>query len=161
MPSAVELWSPNHQTLATWCEELTHWKRPWCWERLKAGGEGDNKGQDGRMAITDLMDMSLSRLQVLVMDREAWHAAVHGVAESDTTDQLNWTELNWSEPSDCQEIPWYPLLKNILPLNLKLKNLWINSLERITTTWLFRLSVQINYPFYEFITKLLPIKSQL
>jgi len=37
-------------TLATWCKELTHWKRPWCWERLKAGGEGDNRGWDGRMA---------------------------------------------------------------------------------------------------------------
>ena len=34
-------------TLATWCEELTHWKRPWCWERLKAGGEGDDRGCDG------------------------------------------------------------------------------------------------------------------
>ena len=32
------------QYLATWCEELTHWKRPWCWERLKAGGEGDDRG---------------------------------------------------------------------------------------------------------------------
>ena len=37
-------------TLATWCEELTHWKRPWCWERLKAGGEGGNRGWDGWMA---------------------------------------------------------------------------------------------------------------
>ena len=37
-------------TLATWCEELTHWKRPWCWERLKAGGEGDDRGWDGWMA---------------------------------------------------------------------------------------------------------------
>ena len=38
-------------TLATWCKELTHWKRPWCWERLKAGGEGDNRGWDGWMAL--------------------------------------------------------------------------------------------------------------
>ena len=36
--------------LATWCTELTHWKRPWCWKRLKAGGEGDNRGWDGWMA---------------------------------------------------------------------------------------------------------------
>ena len=41
-------WSSN--TLATWCKEPTHWKRPWCWERLKAGGEGDDKGWDGWMA---------------------------------------------------------------------------------------------------------------
>ena len=37
-------------TLATWCKELTHLKRPWCWERLRTGGEGDDGGWDGRMA---------------------------------------------------------------------------------------------------------------
>ena len=43
-------WSWNSNTLATWCEELTHLKRPWCWERLKVGGEGDDRGWDGWMA---------------------------------------------------------------------------------------------------------------
>ena len=43
-------WSRSFNTLATWYEELTHWKRPWYWERLKAGGEGDNRGWDGWMA---------------------------------------------------------------------------------------------------------------
>ena len=44
----VEAETPN--TLATWCEELTHWKRPWCWERLRAGGEVDDRGWEGWMA---------------------------------------------------------------------------------------------------------------
>ena len=42
-------WSWNSNTLATWCEELTHWKRPWCWERFKTG-EGDDREWDGQMA---------------------------------------------------------------------------------------------------------------
>ena len=41
-------WSSN--ILATWCEELTHRKRPWCWERLRVGGEGDDRGWGGWMA---------------------------------------------------------------------------------------------------------------
>ena len=42
---------PNSNPLVTWFEELTHWKQPWCWERLKAGGEGEDRGWDGWMAL--------------------------------------------------------------------------------------------------------------
>ena len=43
-------WCWNSNTLATWCRELTHLKKPWCWERLRAWGEGDNRGWDDWMA---------------------------------------------------------------------------------------------------------------
>ena len=50
------------QYFSTWWEELTHWKRPWCWERLKAGGEGDDRGWDGWMASLTGWTLSLSKL---------------------------------------------------------------------------------------------------
>ena len=70
----------------------THWKRSWCWEGLKAGGEGDNRGWDAWMDQL-LNRHEFSKLWGLVMDRKARHAAVHGVPKSQTP----WmTELNWS-----------------------------------------------------------------
>ena len=53
------------QFLATWCEELTHLKRPWCWERLRAGGEGDDRGWDGWMA-------SLTQWMWVWVDSGSW-----------------------------------------------------------------------------------------
>ena len=88
-------WSWHSNTLGTCCEALTHLKRLWCWERLKVGGEGNERGWDGWISSMDSMDMNLSKFQELVMGREAWHAAVHGVTKSQTW-LRHWTDYSYA-----------------------------------------------------------------
>ena len=91
-------WSWNSSTLATSCEELTHWKRLWCWEGLVAGGEGDDRGWDGWMA-------SWTRWTwVWVNSIRWWWTGRPGVLQLMGSPRVghNWaTELNWTEPN-----PW-------------------------------------------------------
>ena len=57
-------------------------KRVWCWERLKAKGEGDGRGMRWLDSVTDSMEMNLSKFRETEEDRGAWYATVHGVAKS-------------------------------------------------------------------------------
>ena len=92
------------QYFATWCKELTHWKRLWCWERLRAGGEGDNRGWDGWMA-------SLIQWPWVWVNSGSWWwtgrplgvddgqgdlacCRSWGSKELDVPERQNWTELN-------------------------------------------------------------------
>ena len=87
-------WSWNSNTLATWCKELTHLKRPWCWERLKVGGEGDDRGWDGWM--TSLTQCTW----VWVISRSWWWTGRPGVLQSMGSPRVrhDWvTEMNWTE----------------------------------------------------------------
>ena len=92
-------WSWNSNTLATLCKELTHLKRPWCWERLKASGEGDDRGWYGWIASLTQWTW-VWELKELVIDLEAWRATFHGVAKS-------WTQLSdWTELAVANSFSW-------------------------------------------------------
>ena len=87
-------WSWNSSILATSCEELTHWKRLWCWEGLGAGGERDDRGWDGWMASRT------RRSWVWVNSGRWWWTGRPGVLRFTGSQRVghNWaTELNWTD----------------------------------------------------------------
>ena len=89
--------------LATWCEELTHLKSLWCWERLKAGGEGDNRGWDGWMASPTQWTW------VWVNSGSWWWTGRSWVLQFMGSQRVghDWvTELNWTELADWCNLPW-------------------------------------------------------
>ena len=83
-------WNWKSNSLATWCEEPTHWKRPWCWKRLKAKGEEGSKGWDGWVA-------SLTQWTwVWVNSRSWWWIGKPGMLQSMGSQRVRHTEqLNW------------------------------------------------------------------
>ena len=98
------------QSLATWYEELTHLKRPWCWERLKAGGEGDGRGWDGWMASPTQW------IWLWASSRSWWCTGQPGVLQSMGSQRVrhDWaTELNWTNLPAVQGT-----LKSLLQHNL-------------------------------------------
>ena len=96
-------WNSN---TSTWCEELTHWKRPWCWERLRAGGEGDDRGWDGWMASPTQWTW------VWVNSKSWWWTGRPGVLQSMGLQKVrhDWTtELNWDSQwvtEELSEVMW-------------------------------------------------------
>ena len=132
-------WSWNSNTLATWCEELTHWKRPWCWARLKTGREGDDRGWDGWMASLTWWTW------VSVSSGNWWWRRKPGMLLSmglQTVGHDLATELNWSFHSFAEGMKihmfstesnmWFPKV----PVNLA----GIQS-EILETVWLFLFKV--------------------
>ena len=87
-------WSWSANTVATWCKEPTHLKRPWCWQELRAGGEGDDRGWDGWMA-------SLTQwTRVWVNSGSWWWTRRLGILQFMGSQRVghDWaTELNWTE----------------------------------------------------------------
>ena len=128
-------WSWNSNTLATWCEELTPWKRPWCWERLQVGGEGDVRGWEGWMASPTQWTW------IWISSGSWWCTGRPGVLQSMGSqtvwhnERLNWTEhINvnefkifiFSKASQTQSIHYIiPFIWNSKEFKLNLK--WLKS----------------------------------
>ena len=109
-PRKISWWSNflkdpswNSNTLATWCEELTHLKRPWCWERLGAGGEGNDRGWDSWMAS------STRWTWVWVNSGSWWWTGRPGILRFMGSQRVRHdraTELNWTECGKQQGGGW-------------------------------------------------------
>ena len=130
-------WCQSSNTLVTWCEEMTHWKRPWCWERLKAGGEGRNRGRDGWMA-------SLTQWTWVWANSRWWRTGKPGVLQSMGSQRVrhNLATEQQQLDSDIQHIfmylsflylPWWSACLNFLPY---LYFLLLLLLSRFSRVWL-------------------------
>ena len=100
-----QIWKTNSSTLATSCEELTHWKRLWCWEGLGAGREGDDRGWDGWMA-------SRTRWTWVWVNSGSWwwtgrSGVLRFMGSQSRTWRSDWTELNWAVATGLEKVSFH------------------------------------------------------
>ena len=101
-------WRWNSNILVTWCEELTHLKRPWYWERLMVGREGDDRGWDGWVASPTWWTW------IWAISRSWWWTGKPGVLQSMRLQRVGHdcpTELNWSDVVSLNQTYIYILYK--------------------------------------------------
>ena len=99
-------WSWNTNTLTNWCKVLTYLKRPWCWERLRAGGEGDDRGWDGSVASPTQWTW------VWIYSGSWWWTGRPGVLWFMGSQRVghDWaTELHWTEQVDWERRKRYTM----------------------------------------------------
>ena len=139
-------------TLATWLEELTHWKRPWCWERLKAEGEGDDRGWDGWLASRTWWTW------VWVNSGSWWWTGRPGVLQFMGSQRVghDWvTELNWTDVHFYVELT--PRSRNAGPSiiytfsfidTVKQFWKWLYKYIFLSTVWAFRFYIYLICPVF-------------
>ena len=113
-------WSSN--TLATWCKEPTHWKRPWCWERLRAGREGVNRGWD------DWMASSTQWTCVWANSGRWWRTGKPGMLQSVGSQRVghDWTRASGLQSFKGLPSDRFPNSKHYcLPLLLSYSSAWL------------------------------------
>ena len=140
-------WCWNSNILASWWEEPTHWKRPWSWERLKAGGEGDDRGWDGWMA-------SLTRWTWVSASSGSWWWTGKPIVLQSMGSQrvrCDWaTELNWIENKSTElgrsiheyyHMPYlnYSCLEHCYPIECSIlkKMFYIHPVHTVITSHVF------------------------
>ena len=121
-------WCWNSTVLVIWCEQLTHWKNPWCWERFRA--EGDRASEDEMAGWHQRCHGHELRWISGDKDREAWHAAVRGVRKSWTWLD-NWTTAAALEWPQCDLFKTHQVFKRIVLV--KSSRVWLKESETETS----------------------------
>ena len=117
--------------MAAWCEELTPWERPWCWERLRVGGEGDDRGWDSWMASLTRWTWVWAGLGIGDRQGSLVCCSPWGRKESDMTELMN-----WSSPKSPSHPDWCIILSRVPCTCYTVGPCWLSVLNIAVCTWL-------------------------